>query len=255
MLKSFTNFLFLSILLSSVYTAQAQSTITQWNFNSIPPDVSNSTGSANPSIGAGTLASVNLATTTFNSGNGSSDPATSDNTGLGLSGFPAQGTNPKSSGIRIGVSTAGYQNISISFDLWHSNTGPRHFTVQYTTDNSIATPVWVDFAEDSTTAGDAFVNNRSYNFSGITALNNNENAGLRIVSSFRPGTSIYVAATSTSNFATTGTWRFDMVTINGTATGVDTTPPVVQSFQVTSATTSFIKFGEGVTSASATNAG
>jgi hypothetical protein len=81
----------------------------------------------------------------------------------------------------------GYQNIIVSFDLRHSNTGPRHFTVQYTTDNAAAVPVWVDFAEDSTTAGDVFVNNRTYNLSAITALNNNANAAFRIVSSFRPG--------------------------------------------------------------------
>ncbi len=212
-----TPLLALAALFFSVQAIQAQTTITQWNFNSNPVDASNSTGSNTASIGSGTIASVNITTTTFNSGSGSSDIATTDNTGMGLSGFPAQGTGNKTAGIQFSASTVGYENISLSFDLRHSNTGPKHFTVQYTTDVTATTPVWVDFVEDSTMAGDAFVNNRTYNLSSVAALNNNAKAGFRIVASYRPSTSTYVAATSTSNYATTGTWRFDMVTINGGA--------------------------------------
>lgn len=208
---------FLALLFFSVQAILAQTPITQWNFNSNPADASNSTGTLIPSVGSGTIASLNITATTFNSGAGSSDPVTTDNTGMGLSGFPAQGTSNKSAGIQFSASTVGYNNISLSFDLRHSNTGPKHFTVQYTTDVTATTPVWIDFIEDSTMTGDAFVNNRSYNLSGVTALNNNAKAGFRIVASFRPSTSTYVAATSGSNYATTGTWRFDMVTINGGA--------------------------------------
>ncbi|MBC7888710.1 MAG: choice-of-anchor I family protein [Ferruginibacter sp.] len=252
--KNFTLFLFSVLLLTLVQSIEAQTVITQWNFNSVPADASTSTGSNAPSLGAGSLASVNVTTTTFNSGTGSTDPAATDNTGLGLTGWPAQGTNPKFSGLQFGAATTGFQNINISFDLRHSNTGPKHFTVQYTTNISATTPVWVDFIEDSTMAGDVFVNNRAYNFSAITTLNNNANAGFRIVSSFRPATSIYVAATTTSSYATTGTWRFDMVTIKGTTTGGgDITAPVAQSFQVNSSTGSFVKFSEMVSGATATN--
>jgi hypothetical protein len=45
-----------------------------------------------------------------------------------------------------------------------------------------------------------------------------------------------------------------MVTVKGTSTsGGDATPPLAQTYQVTSATNSFIKFSESVTAASATN--
>ncbi len=223
MLKFFTRLFFMSVFVSGLQNAGAQTTITQWNFNSVPPDASSSTGSIVASTGAGTLASVNITTTTFNSGSGSSDPAAADNTGLGLTGFPAQGTNPKSAGISFSASTAGYQNIIISFDLRHSNTGTKHFAIQYTTDVTATTPVWTDFVEDSANIGDAFINNRTYNLSTITALNNNANAGFRIVSAFRPGTSTYVAATTGSNWAATGTWRFDMVTIKGSTSAPNAT--------------------------------
>ncbi len=255
MRKKITPFLAFAALLFCLQALHAQSTITQWNFNSNPPDASNSTGSLVASVGNGTIASVSITTTTFNSGTGSSDIATTDNTGMGLSGFPAQGTGNKTAGIQFSASTVNNTNIVITFDLRHSNTGPRHFTVQYCTDITSTTPVWVDFAEDSTLAGDVFVNDRTYNFSSITALNNNANAGFRVVASFRPTTSTYVAATSTSNYAATGTWRFDMVTIKGTSSGSDVVAPVAQLLKTTSSTTSFIKFSEAVTSATASVVG
>lgn len=213
-----TPLLALAALFFSVQAIQAQTTITQWNFNSNPADASTSTGSLTASVGSGTINSVGITANSFASGSGSSDPITTDNTGMGLSGFPTQGNGNKTAGIQFSASTVGYENISISFDLRHSNTGPKHFTVQYTTDVTATTPVWVDFAQDSTTGGDVFVNNRTYYFSSITALNNNAKAGFRIVASYRPSTSTYVAATSTSNYATTGTWRFDMVTVKSGST-------------------------------------
>ncbi len=212
MSKKFTKLFFLILIVLFGLKLQAQTVITQWNFNSKPPDASTSTGSINPSKGTGILTAL-LTTTSYSSGSGSSDTTTIDNTGLGLTGWQTQGNGNKTAGIQLAVSTIGNSNINLKFDLRHSNTGPRHFTVQYTTNISATTPIWIDFADDSTTAGDLFVNNRSYNFSVITALNNNANAGFRIVAAFRPTTSTYVAATSTSSFATTGTWRFDMLTI------------------------------------------
>ena len=232
-MKRFTHLFLSTLLLVVVNSLTAQTTITQWNFNSNPADASTSTGSTIPSIGAGTLTTIGGVAATFSSGSnsgGSSDPALTDNTGLGLSNsWPAQGTNNKTAGIQFAVSTVGHTGIMINFDLRHSNTGPKHFTVQYTTDVNATTPVWVDFVEDSATIGDVFVNNRSYNLSSITALNNNANAGFRIVSSFRPSTSIYAPATTASLYSTTGTWRFDMVTVKGTVSATSGTVSFVGS--------------------------
>jgi hypothetical protein len=52
--------------------------------------------------------------------------------------------------------------------------------------------------------------------SSITAANNNANFGIRIVATFAPSTTAYAPSNSTSTYAIAGTWRFDMVTINGT---------------------------------------
>ncbi len=219
MLKKFTKCLCLALPLMAG-TAMAQSTITQWNFNSVPPDASTSTGSTTASVGSGNIMTVGGLTPSFASGTssgGSSDPATTDNTGYGMTGWPNQGTGNKTAGIQFSASTAGITDVVINFDLRHSNTGPKHFALQYTLDVTASTPVWTDAAIDSAMTGDVWVNNRTYNLAAITGLNNNANAGFRIVSAFRPGTTNYVAATSTSSYGTTGTWRFDMVTISGTA--------------------------------------
>jgi hypothetical protein len=225
---------------------QAQINISQWNFNSNPADASTSTGSSTPSVGSGISSVIGGVAASFASGTsngGSSDPATTDNTGYGLTTFPASGVGDKTAGYQFAVSTAGYQNIQINFDLRHSNTGSRFFTVQYTTNVTASSPVWVDFATDSTTAGDLW-NNRTYNFTSITALNNNSHAAFRIVASFSPTTGNYIASSSTSSYATTGSWRLDMFTVKGTSAGGDTTKPIAQLMRVNSATQSYIKFNE-----------
>ncbi|MES2775054.1 MAG: choice-of-anchor I family protein [Bacteroidota bacterium] len=256
MIKNITSpVLWAAFLLLTAQNALSQTVISQWNFNSVPPDASTSTGSLSPSTGGGTLVSIGGVTASFASGasnGGSSDPAATDNTGLGLTAFPAQGMNDKTAGIRFAASTMGYTSVIVTFDLRHSNTGPRHLQFQYTTDISATTPVWVDFAVDSGTSGDTWFP-RAYNLSAVTALDNNPNAGFRVLATFRPATSAYAASSTASNYATTGTWRFDMVSVKGTSGIGDVTPPVAQSLQVTAASNSFIKFSEPVTSATATN--
>ena len=104
------NRLFSFLLMLLCQQAAAQSTFTEWNFNSNPPDVSNSTGSTLPSVGTGTFTLIGGLTQAFSSGSangGSSDPAITDNTGLQTSAFAAQGTNNKTCGIQFRVSTVG----------------------------------------------------------------------------------------------------------------------------------------------------
>lgn len=246
MIKTFTRSALVLLLTWSAQTLTAQTTISQWNFNSVPPDANNATGSTMPSTGSGNLTVIGGLTQSFASGTasgGSSDPA-ADNTGLGLTGWPAQGTGNKTAGISFSTSTAGYQDIQITFDLRHSNTGPADLQLQYCTDITATTPVWVDFATNAATGGDTWYP-RSYDLSAVTALDNNANAGFRVVAMFAPSTSAYAPSNSASTFGVLGTWRFDMVTVKGSSAGpVDVTPPVASLFKVTSNTTSFIKFNE-----------
>lgn len=190
--------------------------IAQWNFNSNPADANTSTGVTVPNIGAGTASLIGGTTASFSSGdsnNGSTDPSTGDDSGWNVTTYATQGMEDKARGVQFLVSTAGFENIQVRWDQRHSNTAPRHVQLQYTTDGTN----WVDFGTPFLgTAGDTWFNNRSADLSSVVAANNNPNFGVRIVASFAPGTNAYAASNTTSNYSTTGTWRFDMVTISGT---------------------------------------
>ncbi len=224
MLKTFTQSFLLTILLTTVATVTyCQTVITQWNFNSVPPDASTTTGSTTPSTGSGTITNIGGVTATFASGaaNGdSSYPATTDNTGWGVTTWPAQGINNKTDGIHFNVSTVGNTNIIVSFDLRHSNTGPRHAQLQYTTDATATIPVWVDFAVGAATGGDTWFP-RSYDLSAVTALNNNPNAGFQVKQTVL--TNSITIPNAVANSAT----DIIIVTHKGVATNI-TTPVYVQ---------------------------
>src|SRR6218665_2545884 len=114
MFRTFTRTVLVLLAALSVQSTGAQTVITRWNFNSNPADASSSTGSTAPSTGSGTLTVIGGLVQSFpsgTSGNGSTDPATTDNTGLGLSTWPAQGTGNKTAGISFTASTAGYEDI------------------------------------------------------------------------------------------------------------------------------------------------
>ncbi|HEU4470634.1 MAG TPA: choice-of-anchor I family protein [Flavisolibacter sp.] len=246
--------LFTLLLFFTAYFSSAQTTIAQWNFNSTTPDANTASGSTAPSAGAGTILTVGGTTASFASGasnGGSSDPSGgTDNSGWGITGWPAQGLAERTAGIQFNASTAGYTDIRISFDLRHSNTSPRHLLLQYTLDATATTPVWVDFAVNAAPGGDSWTQ-RSFDLSAVTGLNDNPNAGFRVVSAFEPSTTAYLPANTGSTYSPGGNWRFDMVTVTGTSTGGDLTPPFALQHVVTSSTTSFIRFNEPVSTASA----
>jgi MYXO-CTERM domain-containing protein len=59
-------------------------------------------------------------------------------------------------------------------------------------------------------------------FAGIPLVSNNPTFGVRVLSAFEStatgsGAASYVASTTASTYVGTGTWRFDMVTVSGTA--------------------------------------
>ena len=186
--------------------------ITQWNFNSPIPDNNLATGTTVPSIGNGTASLVGV-TATFASGaanGGSSDPAASDNTGWNTTNYAAQGEESGERGTQFLVSTLGFENIAVSWDLRTSNTSSRWQELQYTTDGTTWTP-WPTKFEN--TGGDQWFNNRVVDLGSVTGANNNPDFGVRLVSIFAPSTSAYAAAST--SYAPGGTWRFDMVTVSG----------------------------------------
>lgn len=214
-----TKILFAAAVVAAITLPARADVVAQWNFNSTTADNSTSTGSTQPSIGAGTASLVGGVSGGFASGSangGSSDPATSaDDSGWQISSFPGATQANKSAGVKFMLSTLGLEQITLSYDLRHSNTASRYEQVQVTIDGSS----FFDVAGFTGAAGDTWFNNRFVDLSNVAGVANNANFGFRIVSSFGPGNS-YVASNSGSNYAGTGTWRFDMVTVNGITTAV-----------------------------------
>ena len=209
-------FLIYSLLLT--IAAQGQTTLVQWNFNSTTPDSDASTGTTTPNINVASGTIIPLGTTTtFASGSasgGSTDPTPTDDSGYNLTGFPAQSTDNLTEGLGVGVSTTGYQNIRFSFDLRYSNRAAKLATVQYSIDGGTT---WTGVGSVTATAGDTWQNGNSFTLP--TDANNIANLQLRVVSTFSNGSNYEPAEPTVSapGYATTGTWRFDMVTVLGDA--------------------------------------
>jgi hypothetical protein len=211
--------------LSFATQANAAVVVTQWNFNSNPADSSTSTGTTVPNIGLGSISLLNGVTNPgFNSGNGSSDTSP-DNSGFQTTTYAAQGTNDKLTGVQFNVSTLGFENVLVNYDLRHSNTSSRYEQFQYSLDGTSFT----DLAFFDGNAGDTWFNNRTVDLSAITGANNNASFAFRVVSAFAPNTSAYAPSRSSSSYEG-GTWRFDMVTVSGDAVAAIPEPETYAMF-------------------------
>lgn len=212
-------FISLVVALSVSAGASYADVITAWDFEG---DVTT------PSTGSGTAALVGGTTATFATGN--------PGRGWNTTTYAAQGTGSGTRGVEFLVSTAGYQDITVSYDHRASGTASRWSELQYTLDGS----TWTAFGNNSGSLSphDTFYA-QSFDLSTITGANNNPNFGVRIVSIFSPvafdqnaslpdyaANSAYQRANAQSGFdpgsgvgtgdyGTTGTWRFDNVTISG----------------------------------------
>ncbi len=204
---------FLVAALAAAPLAAQADTLALWNFNSTVPDNSTSSGSTLPAVGSGTASLVGGVTSPgFNSGAGSSDPETSDDSGWQTTTYAAQGAGNKTRGVQFSVSTLGFENIVFSYDLRHSNTSSRYEAVQYTLNGSN----WVDAATFDGNAGDTWFNLRTLDLSSVTGANDNTSFALRVLSTFAPSGTGYLASSSTGTYSANGTWRFDMVTVSAT---------------------------------------
>ncbi len=188
-------------------------TITQWNFNSVPSDANTATGTLTPNIGAGVISLLNGVTSTgFNSGVGSSDTSlATNNSGYQTTTYATQGAQNQLRGVQYNVSTVGFSDITVSYDLRHSNTSSRYEQFQYSVDGTNFT----DFALFDGNVGDAWFS-RSVDLSAISGADNNASFSFRVVAAFAPTTAGYLASNPTSTYAG-GTWRFDAVTVSGAA--------------------------------------
>jgi endonuclease/exonuclease/phosphatase family metal-dependent hydrolase len=198
--------------------------IAQWNFNSNPADADTATGSSIPSTGSGSASALGGITASFVGGDTIADPAgNTDNTAWTTTGYPASGSGNKSAGVRFNVSTAGKQNIVISWTVRASNTGSKYGRLQYSTNGVNFTDFLQPFTNTTTFA--AITNN----LGAIPAINDSANFAFRLVTEFEStaiGTAnaAYVAANSGSSYGTGGTVRFDMVTVRGSDLTINNPP-------------------------------
>lgn len=223
---------FATVLVAVGLAASAHAAIvTQWNFNSVPSDANTSTGTLTPNIGAGTASLVGGTTAIFASGDasgGSTDPQVGDDSGWGTTTYAAQGTGSGTRGAQYMVSTAGVlDGLFVTFDVRHSNTSSRYLQFEYTLD---AGSSWSSAGLSLNGAafsglfehigGDTWFNNRRVDLFGVPGASNNANFGFRVVAVFAPSTTGYLSANPASSYATTGTLRYDMVTVQTPAPGV-----------------------------------
>ncbi|HEX2976400.1 MAG TPA: hypothetical protein VHO68_10725, partial [Bacteroidales bacterium] len=205
----------LMILFASVLTfsSGAQVTITEWNFDN---------ETLLPSTGSGTAANIGGTTTAYANG----DP---DGRAWNTAAYPAQGTGSGTAGVQFTVSTAGYNNINVSWTNRMSNTAANRLRLQYTLNGTD----WTDFEASEEIATNTRGGNevgfdngtyiadtgtvwfsRSADLTEIAGANNNPSFAIRFVTEFTDGSS-YLAATPTSGYGPSGTIRFDNVNFSG----------------------------------------
>jgi len=215
----------------SVITATfSQNTIALWNYNTI-------TGSpANPIADVGTGTSSAVGSMVVAPAATGMDPIINNGCGAqngtnpGAWAFTANpGASNESSGVQYNASTIGSQNILITWDQRWSNTATNTVRVKYTLDGTN----WLDFTMTPTNStfcngtidNGRFQNNGvgdqyrriSIDFSAITGANNNANFGVRILAAYYQSTTEFRQTATPTSIATSGTWRFDNVSIQGRA--------------------------------------
>ncbi|MCX7800833.1 MAG: PEP-CTERM sorting domain-containing protein [Fimbriimonadales bacterium] len=166
-------------------------TLVKWDFEG---DVTT------PSVGNGVAALVGGTSATFATGFGGGR-------GWNTTSYPAQGTGNKTAGVRFSVDTTGYRSIVVSWDHRHSNTAANTVSFQYTLDGLN----WIEARTFTANAGDTWFS-RSVDLSSVAGVGNNTKFAFRILAAFADGSG-YQASRSGSNYAPTGTWRFDNVTV------------------------------------------
>lgn len=195
--------------------------VTRWNFNGTSATtVPGGNLSPTPSEGAGTASLVGgvTAAPSFGSGisnGGSTDPVVTapSNYGWQTTTYTTSVANSGTAGVQFAVSTLGYSDIIVSWDQRHSNTSSRFVQFQYSTDGTNFTAFGSAFAGN---AGDTWFNNRTIDLTGVSGVDNNPNFAFRIVAVVDPASapSAYISS-SGGAFASTGTYRYDMVTVQG----------------------------------------
>ena len=149
-------------------------------------------------------------------------------------------------GAQFTASTAGYSNIVVAFDLYFTSAAEAKMCVLYTTNNwgttnvanslgyganptFIQTNSAVDGSSSTVTGtyfyqtnGQNFYNNIIVDFTGVPGVDDNAQFAFRVVNAATEGDCLNSSGVQYNN--SSGNWRFDNVTVAGTA---GTPPPAI----------------------------
>ncbi len=227
--------LFISFLFVKPF-AKAQTIITQWNFNSSFSAIAANGNGPAPSTGAGSLKLIGGTTATSAAG-AASDPGLPNNA-LNTSTYPAQGAASCTAGLEVTMSTTGFKDIIFSYEQRNSGSA-ANTTCELEFDGAFTSTIaGTDFV--TTSFGSSFTVH-TFDLTGYTNLiNNRPTVKFRIKTKFTGASSVYSPTDGTSNYASTGTIRYDLITVKGTplaCAGIPTQQATNIVFASTSLTT------------------
>ena len=192
---------FAVIALGSAAISAHADTISQWTFESSAPT---SAGPFLAEVGNGTAMAFHAGATTYSSpaGNGSSHSFSSTNW-------------LQEDYYQFSVSTLGFSNLSVSWDQTSSNTGPKDFELEYSTNGTTFTDLAAYSVLPNGTGNPAWNQNTSsavygfsQNLSSVSALNNQSSVLFRLVD-------VGTDAANGGSVASGGTDRVDNFTVAG----------------------------------------
>jgi hypothetical protein len=118
-------------------------TVAQWTFESFATSTVNTSGPLSPEVGSGTATGVHSGTTTFSEPGGDVDPTIAAmDPGASAAGAASSIRSWSANGWSVNdywqfkVSTLTLDTIRVGWDQTGSNTGPKFFQLQYSTDGS-----------------------------------------------------------------------------------------------------------------------
>jgi hypothetical protein len=190
--------------------ASAGEIVARWTFNGVG-------GTTSVSDGAGTASPVGPVTQTFPIGTPLDKVTETDlNRAWSVGSFAAQGTGSGTRGVMFQVAPPSGSGITVTWSQRHSSSSSRWTRFEYTLDGTTFTSAGLpnEGLLEADTGGDQWINDRSMDLSKVSGIAGNANFAFRIVSVFAPGTETYVPTGSVSNYSTSGTMRFDLVTVN-----------------------------------------
>ena len=201
MKKLYSLYLFLVFDLVS----NAQTVISQWNFDNVDP-----VASMLPTTGSGVFTKIggvedNLTSGLMPAGNPSTGKAYSVKT------FPEAATANGTAGFQFTLSTVGFNDvITVSFDPRGSNTSSKWQGYEYTVDGS----TWVSAGNNGGALTNAFTATPMVTVPLPAVCSNKANFGFRVVAIFDPAGTDYAAVGTTSTYGVGGAWRIDNVTFS-----------------------------------------